>query len=149
MTHPDPATRVHLVERLEEHREQILAEGQLAERRSRNLRNEVLAIKQLPDSFVIDYGTSVRRLTPGGRSVVSVPGGVGDQSTGWKGKEYVVQIRSQVGPDVTEQYSLSQKSGKQLIVKVRLSGWSFPNVELTRVYDPAGAAEPRSFPSID
>jgi LAO/AO transport system kinase len=33
-----------LVERLEEHREQILAEGQLAERRSRNLRNEVLAI---------------------------------------------------------------------------------------------------------
>jgi LAO/AO transport system kinase len=33
-----------LVERLEEHREHILAEGQLAERRSRNLRNEVLAI---------------------------------------------------------------------------------------------------------
>jgi LAO/AO transport system kinase len=33
-----------LVERLEEHRAQILAEGQLAERRSRNLRNEVLAI---------------------------------------------------------------------------------------------------------
>jgi LAO/AO transport system kinase len=33
-----------LVERLAEHREHILAEGQLAERRSRNLRNEVLAI---------------------------------------------------------------------------------------------------------
>jgi LAO/AO transport system kinase len=33
-----------LVERLEEHRAHILAEGQLAERRSRNLRNEVLAI---------------------------------------------------------------------------------------------------------
>jgi LAO/AO transport system kinase len=33
-----------LVERLEEHRAHILSEGQLAERRSRNLRNEVLAI---------------------------------------------------------------------------------------------------------
>jgi GTPase len=33
-----------LVERLEEHRAHILAEGQLAERRGRNLRNEVLAI---------------------------------------------------------------------------------------------------------
>jgi LAO/AO transport system kinase len=33
-----------LVQRLEEHRAHILAEGQLAERRSRNLRNEVLAI---------------------------------------------------------------------------------------------------------
>ena len=114
------------------------------------LRNEVLAIKQRPDSFVLDYGTSVRRLTPGARSVVSVPGGVADQSTGWNGREFVIQIRSQVGPDVTEQYSLSQKSGgKQLIVKMRLSGWRFPTVELTRVYDPAAGAEPRSFPSID
>ena len=33
-----------LVERLEEHRAHILAAGQLAERRRRNLRNEVLAI---------------------------------------------------------------------------------------------------------
>jgi len=33
-----------LIERLEEHRSHILAEGQLAERRGRNLRNEVLAI---------------------------------------------------------------------------------------------------------
>jgi LAO/AO transport system kinase len=33
-----------LVQRLDEHRAQILAEGQLAERRARNLRNEVLAI---------------------------------------------------------------------------------------------------------
>jgi LAO/AO transport system kinase len=33
-----------LVERLQEHREHILAEGQLAERRRRNLRNEVVSI---------------------------------------------------------------------------------------------------------
>jgi LAO/AO transport system kinase len=44
-TEADRGTGVEeLVERLEEHRAHILAEGQLAERRSRNLRNEVLAI---------------------------------------------------------------------------------------------------------
>jgi hypothetical protein len=116
---------------------------------SDQFRNEVLAIKQAPDAFVLDYGTSVRRLTPGGHSVVSVPGGVGDQSTGWRGKEYVVEIRSQIGLDVIERYSLSDKNGKQLVVKVHLSGPGLPTVNLTRVYDPAGNAAPRSFPSID
>ena len=113
------------------------------------LRNEVLAIKQRPDAFVLDYGTSVRRLTPGARSVVSVPTGVADQSTGWKGKDYVVDIRSQIGLNMTERYSLSDKNGKQLIVTVHLSGSGFPSVNLTRVYDPAGAELPRSFPTND
>ncbi|HEV7585723.1 MAG TPA: methylmalonyl Co-A mutase-associated GTPase MeaB [Solirubrobacteraceae bacterium] len=49
-----------LVESLEQHRSHILAEGQLAERRSRNLRNEVLAIatarmrRRLEDELVED-----------------------------------------------------------------------------------------------
>ncbi len=51
-----------LVERLEEHRAHILAAGQLAERRSRNLRNEVLAIatarmrRRLEDGLRDDAG---------------------------------------------------------------------------------------------
>lgn len=113
------------------------------------LRNEVLGIKQLPDAFVLDYGTSVRRLTPGQRSVVSVPGGVGDQSTGWKGKNYVVEVRSQLGVEMQETYSLSDKNGRQLIVKIHIGGSGFPTVSLTRVYDPAGAETPRALPSIE
>jgi hypothetical protein len=113
------------------------------------LRNEVLGIKQLPDAFVLDYGTSVRRLTPGQHSVVSVPGGVGDQSTGWKGRDYVVEVRSQLGLQMQETYSLSDKNGRQLIVKIHISGSGLPSLNLTRVYDPARSETPRSLPSID
>ena len=113
------------------------------------LRNEVLGIKQLPESFVLDYGTSVRRLTPGLRSVVSVPGGVGDQSTGWKGKNYVVEVRSQLGVAVQETYSVSNKNGRQLIVRIHITGSGLPTLNLTRVYDPTGSETPRSLPSID
>jgi hypothetical protein len=113
------------------------------------LRNEVLGIKQLPDAFVLDYGTSVRRLTPGQHSVVSVPGGVGDQSTGWKGKDYVVEVRSQLGVEMQETYSLSDKNGRQLIVRIHITGSVLPTINLTRVYDPAGSETPRALPSIE
>ena len=51
-----------LVQRLDEHRAQILAEGHLAERRARNLRNEVIAIatarmrRRLEDDLAEDAG---------------------------------------------------------------------------------------------
>jgi len=113
------------------------------------LRNEVLSIKQRPDAFVIDYGVTVRSYTPGLKSVVSVPGGVGDQSTGWSGKDYVIDIRSQLGLEMTQKFSISNKNGRQLIVKIHLSGTGFPTIQLTRVYDPTNAETPRSLPSLE
>ena len=111
------------------------------------LRSEVLTIRQTAASVALDYGTSIRRFTPGEHSVVSVPGGVADQRTGWKGKEFIVDLRSQVGPDMTERYSLSPDK-KQLIVKVHMSGSNLPNVNLTRVYE-SGSYSPRAFPTND
>lgn len=113
------------------------------------LRNEVLAIRQRPDAFIVDYGTSTHSFTPGEKSVVSVPEGVGDQSAGWKGKDFVVDVRSQLGMQMTETFSLSNKTGRQLIVKIQLSGSSVPRVALTRVYDPTSAEAPRSLPTIE
>jgi hypothetical protein len=113
------------------------------------LRNEVLAIKQRPDAFIVDYGTSTHSFTPGEKSVVSVPEGVGDQSAGWHGKDFVVDVHSQLGMQMTETFSLSNKSGRQLIVKIQLSGSSVPRVALTRVYDPTSAEAPRSLPTIE
>ncbi len=113
------------------------------------LRNEVLSIKQRPDAFVIDYGVTVRSYTPGLKNVVSVPGGVGDQSTGWSGKDYVIAISSQLGLQMTQTFSISNKNGRQLIVKIHLSGTGIPTLNLTRVYDPTNAETPRSLPSID
>lgn len=113
------------------------------------LRNEVLAIRQRPDAFIVDYGTSTHSFTPGEKSVVSVPEGVGDQSAGWKGKDFVVDVRSQLGMQMTETFSISNKNGRQLIVKINLNGSSVPRVALTRVYDPTGAEAPRSLPTIE
>jgi hypothetical protein len=113
------------------------------------LRNEVLAIKQRPDAFVVDYGTSTHSFTPGEKSVVSVPEGVGDQSAGWHGKDFVIDVHSQLGMQMTETFSLSNKSGRQLIVKIKLSGSSVPRVALTRVYDPTSTEAPRSLPTIE
>jgi hypothetical protein len=113
------------------------------------LRNEVLSIKQRPDAFIVDYGTSARSYTPGEKSVVSVPEGVGDQSAGWHGKDFVIDVRSQLGMQMTETFSLSNKNGRQLIVKVHLSGDRVPRVDLTRVYNPTTSEAPRSLPSIE
>jgi hypothetical protein len=113
------------------------------------LRNEVLAIKQRPDAFIVDLGTSTHSFTPGEKSVVSVPEGVGDQSAGWHGKDFVVDVRSQLGMQMTETFSLSTKSGRQLIIKIHLNGSGVPRVALTRVYDATSAEAPRSLPTIE
>jgi hypothetical protein len=115
------------------------------------LRNEVLAIKQRPDAFIVDYGTTTRSFTPGEKSVVSVPEGVADQGAGWKGKDFVVDVRSQLAMQMTETFSLStnKSGGRQLIVKIHLSGSRMPTLSLKRVYDPTSGESPHSLPSID
>jgi len=113
------------------------------------LRNEVLSIKQGADAFTVDYGTSTRSYTPGEKSVVSVPEGVADQSAGWHGKDFVVDVHSQLAMQMTETFSLSNKNGRQLIVNIHLSGSRMPTLNLKRVYDPTSGESPRSLPSIE
>lgn len=107
------------------------------------LSGEGLVIEQSPERFTLRRGDSRRSFTPGGRSVVGVTGGVADQTTGWKGREYVIDVRPQVGPRVTERYGLGPDG--QLIEKVSLSGDDMPKLEFTRVYD-KGTPPPRALP---
>src|SRR5207237_4047025 len=65
-------------------------------------RGDFLTVRQSSGELVLDYGNSQRRFTPGAHSVVSAESGVADQSCGWKGREYVIEVRAQAGPDVTE-----------------------------------------------
>lgn len=108
------------------------------------LSGESVVIQQSPDRFVIVRGDSRRSYTPGGHSVVSVADGVADQTSGWKGREYVIDVRPQVGPNLTERYGLSA-DGK-LVEKVTLSESGLPKLEFTRVYEP-GTAPARSLPT--
>jgi hypothetical protein len=111
-------------------------------------RSDYLTIRQSPDKVSFDYGSTVRSYTPGGHSVVSSENGVADQTSGWDGKEYVVNIKPQLGPQVIEEYGVSP-DGKQLIVKLRIGPFELSKVTLVRVYDVTSAVVPNSRPSND
>jgi hypothetical protein len=109
-------------------------------------RSDFLTVRQGPDQIMFDYGVTVRKYTPGGHSVVSSETGVADQNSGWKSKEYVIDIKPQLGPKVTEEYGLSP-DGRQLVVKLYIASFDLPKVNLTRVYDPTGQVVPNARPS--
>jgi len=111
-------------------------------------RGDFLTVRQGPGEFILDYGTSQRSFTPGGHSVVSAEGGVADQTSGWKGHEYVIVIKAQLGPEVTETYGLS-KDGRQLVETLHISGGELPSVNLKRVYAPTTEIAPRQLPTND
>jgi hypothetical protein len=97
-------------------------------------RADNITIRQQPDQFSLDYGSAVRNFTPGAVSVVSAAWGVADQSSGWKGKEFVIHVRPQEGVASVEKFSLAP-DGKHLLEQLELGGGEFPAVKLKRVYD--------------
>jgi hypothetical protein len=111
-------------------------------------RGDFLTVRQGPGEFVLDYGTSRRTFTPGQHSVVSAEGGVGDQTSGWKDHEYVIEVKAQQGPLITEQYGLSP-DGKELVMKLHISSGELRAVTLTRVYRPADESAPHQLPTSD
>ena len=111
-------------------------------------RGDFLTVRQGPGEFALDYGTSQRSFTPGAHSVVSAQSGVADQTSGWKGREYVISVRAQLGPDVTERYGLSA-DGKHLVAKLHIATEELSAVDLTRVYDPSNETAPRQLPTND
>jgi hypothetical protein len=111
-------------------------------------RGDFLTVRQAPGQFVLDYGITVRTFTPGAHSVVSAEGGVGDQTSGWKGHSYLIQVKAQSGPDVTEEFSVAA-DGKELLDKLHIGSAELPAVTLTRVYRPSDEVAPRLTPNND
>jgi hypothetical protein len=111
-------------------------------------RGDYLTVRETHGEVVLDYGTSVRSFTPGGHSVVSAEGGVGDQTTGWDKRDYVINVKAQLGPDVSERYALSG-DGKHLIETLKIGPAELSQVTLTRVYDPTTEQAPRQLPTTD
>jgi len=104
-----------------------------------------LTIEQSPTRMVFSRGEWRRTFTPGGQSVVSVADGVADQRSGWSGREYVIELKPQVGARVTERYGLSADN-RQLVERFALSDEGLPKLEFTRVYV-RGTPAPRALPS--
>jgi hypothetical protein len=99
---------------------------------------DFLKIEQRPGELIIANGETTRSFVPGEKSVVSVPSGVADQQSGWKGKEYWIELKPQVGPRATEKLRLSDK-GDQLIETIDVSSEGrVKALHVTRVYTPTG-----------
>jgi|SRR5579872_686604 len=111
-------------------------------------RADQMTIHQSTDEFLLDYGSSSRTFTPGARSVVGADWGVADQSSGWKGKQYIIHVKPQQGVASMESFSLSE-DGKHLIEQLRLGGGDYPAVELKRVYDRSDKPLSRQGPAND
>jgi hypothetical protein len=109
------------------------------------LASDSLKIEQSATRLVLIRGDDRRSFTPGGASVVSVENGVADQHSGWSGKEYVIEVKPQVGPRIVERYGLSA-DGAQLVEHFTLTDEGSPKLEFTRVYD-RGAPPPRALPT--
>jgi len=111
-------------------------------------RGDFLTVRQSSAELVLDYGNSQRRFTPGAHSVVSAESGVADQSCGWQGREYVIEVRAQAGPDVNERYALSG-DGRHLVERLHIAPEELSAVDLTRVYDATDQTAPRQTPTND
>jgi hypothetical protein len=109
-------------------------------------RAQNLTIRQSPEKFSLDYGSTVRNFTPGSVSVVSAAWGVADQSSGWKGKDFIIHVKPQTGVASVEKFTLSQ-DGKRLTEELSLGGGEFPSVKLKRVYDHTDRTLQRAAPT--
>lgn len=99
------------------------------------LQGDYLTIRQQPSGLSFDNGDTTRSFIPGMHSVISVPSGVADQRSGWKGRQYVIEITPQEGPRIVERYALSP-DGRQLIAHIRVaSSGHMPTLHLVRTYD--------------
>lgn len=106
-------------------------------------RGDFLTVRQSSEELAFDYGTTARTFTPGVHSVVSAQMGVADQVSGWEGREYVIHIRAQLGPNVLDQFGLSD-NGQRLIEKLRIGPAELPAIALTRVYERTTETAPRA-----
>lgn len=111
-------------------------------------RGDFLTVRQSSGQLVFDYGTTARSFTPGEHSVVSAPMGVADQVSGWEGRDYVINIKAQLGPNIVDRYGLSN-DGKRLIEKLRIGPAELPAIALTRVYERTTETAPRAPPTSD
>ena len=65
--------------------------------------------------------------------------------SGWSGRDYVIEVKPQVGPRVIERYGLSGDN-RQLVEKFTLTEEGLPKLEFTRVYV-RGIPAPRALPT--
>ncbi|MGH8150960.1 MAG: hypothetical protein ACRETB_13440 [Steroidobacteraceae bacterium] len=102
---------------------------------------DYLEIEQRPDGIAISNGDTTHDYVADEKAVVSIPEGVADRRSGWKGKEFRIVLRPELGPRATIRFRLDD-SGKRLIETIEVaSDGQVRRLEITRVYEPTNEVQ--------
>lgn len=93
-----------------------------------------LSIQQGPKELkLIADGVSTQHVY-GEKVTVSVSSGVAERQAGWDGSDFTIKHTVENGPRATRRYA-TQDTGKQLLVRTKISGGRGPEREFVTVYD--------------
>jgi hypothetical protein len=107
---------------------------------------DYLGIKVSSSSFKLTSGDSSDEYTPGLESDISAVQGDAQQFTGWKGTDFVIDTRPQLGAEIIQTFSLLKDD--TLSMTVRLSG-NGVHFTFTRIYDRTSGVTPLAPPTIN
>jgi hypothetical protein len=107
---------------------------------------DYLRIKVSSDAFTVVSGDSSDEYTPGVESDISAVQGDAQQFTGWKGTDYVIDTKPQLGAEIIQTFS--QTKDGTLSMTLRLSG-SGIHFTFTRIYDRTTGVTPLAPPTIN
>lgn len=105
-----------------------------------------LALRIAPGVFTQLTGAGSEQCTPGVLTAVTLGEVAANETCGWRGRAFVVQIRPQYGPTLTEQYELAPNG--ELVLVLRLAGGGL-DVRLTRRYRRTSQSPPIPLPTGD
>ena len=109
-------------------------------------RGDYLRIGVGANSFTVSSGDSSDEYTPGLQSEISAEQGDAQQISGWKGADYVIDTKPQLGAEIIQRYGLT-KDGK-LTLTLRLTGGR-TKLTFTRVYVRTTRVAPLAPPTIN
>lgn len=104
---------------------------------------ELIALLSQPDAISVTQSArdlttksvdGTRRYVFGESSVVSIVDGLGDQSVGWTGGQFVVSIRATDGRRIEHLFGFTPDRSR-LQITTTVSGGGLPSVRMKRVYD--------------
>ena len=91
------------------------------------IKQEASELHLVADGVPTDY-------TYGDKVMASVQNGAAERTSGWKGKDFVVQYDVKDGPKVSRSYELSD-DGQKLTMTTAVSGEDNPDIKFRSVYE--------------
>jgi len=109
-------------------------------------RGDYLRIEVSPTAFSVISGDSSDEYTPGLESDISAEQGDAEQISGWKGTDYVIDTKPQLGAEIVESFGLTPDGKLSLTLHLTGAGTKFT---FTRVYDRTTSVAPLAPPTIN